>query len=242
MKYAVISDIHSNLTALEAALKEIEDHFKADEIWCLGDIVGYGPDPHECINLIRETCAVCVAGNHDWAAIKKIDTIHFNMAAAEAVVWTRTQLSPEDIKFLEHLPAVMTRGDLTLTHGSPRDPIWEYVLSELEAEENLRYFDTRNCLIGHSHLPMLFECENRCTLIEPVDGMRVKLTGKRFIINPGAIGQPRNHDPRACYAIYDSEDSTINYHRVKYDVPAAQQRMKEAGLPQRLINRLALGQ
>jgi predicted phosphodiesterase len=242
LKYAVISDVHSNLTALEAVFKDIEDHHKADEIWCLGDIVGYGPDPHECITLIRATCASCVAGNHDWAAVRKIDTIHFNIAAAEAVVWTRKQLSPEDIKFLENLPAVRIKGDLTLTHGSPRDPIWEYILSEGEAEENLPYFDTRICLIGHSHLPMLYECENRCTLIEPVDGMRVKLTGKRFIINPGAVGQPRNHDPRASYAIYDSGDSTIIYHRVKYDVSVEQQRMKEAGLPERLINRLAFGQ
>jgi diadenosine tetraphosphatase ApaH/serine/threonine PP2A family protein phosphatase len=222
-------------------LKDIENRGKTDEIWCLGDIVGYGPDPHDCIETVRQYCSCCVAGNHDWAAVRKIGTVQFNIAAGDAIVWTRTQLKPEDIGFLESLPLIMEKDDFTLTHGSPRDPIWEYILSEEDAGRNLQHFKTRYCFIGHSHLPLIFECEDICNLFEPEAGEEIKLGEKRLIINPGAVGQPRDNDPRASYAIYNSQSKTVTFHRVTYDIPSVQQRMREAGLPDKLINRLAFG-
>jgi diadenosine tetraphosphatase ApaH/serine/threonine PP2A family protein phosphatase len=265
MNFAILADIHANLTALEAVLKDIEDHGGADEIWCLGDIVGYGPDPHECIELLKNRCSVCVAGNHDWAAIGKMDTSYFNPEAAEANFWTSQHLHLEDIHFLESLPLTLVKGDFTLVHGSPRDPIWEYVLSVAEAEENLKHFQTRYCLIGHSHLPLLFECGKYCTLTEltpPPDSSsragrkkvglspdenqtfetRIQLGEKRLIINPGGVGQPRDNDPRAGYAIYDNEAGVVIIRRVGYDISTTQQKMVEARLPEWLIQRLANGQ
>jgi diadenosine tetraphosphatase ApaH/serine/threonine PP2A family protein phosphatase len=242
MKYAVLADVHANLTALEAVLKDTQDRGGVDEMWCLGDIVGYGPDPQQCIDLVRQRCSACVAGNHDLATIRKIGTVQFNIAAGEAIEWTRKQVKPEDVEYLESLPLTIEIGDFTLTHGSPHDPIWEYILSEAEADENLKSFKTRYCFIGHSHLPLLFECEKSCTLSEPADGMVIKPGEKRLIINPGSVGQPRDNDPRASYAVYDEELGTITLHRVRYDIAAVQLRMKTAGLPEKLINRLVMGQ
>ncbi len=242
MKYAVLADVHANLTALEMILKDIDNRGSVDGIWCLGDIVGYGPDPHQRIELVRQRCSVCVAGNHDWATIRKIGTNHFNVAAGDAIVWTRKRLKPEDVKYAESLPLTIEMGDFTLTHGSPRDPIWEYILSEAEAQESLKYFKTHYCLIGNSHLPLLFQCEKSCALSELSDGSVIKLGEKRLIINPGSVGQPRDNDPRASYAIYDGEAGTVTLHRVEYDIPAVQLRMKESGLPEKLIKRLASGQ
>jgi predicted phosphodiesterase len=242
MKYAILADIHANLTALEAVLRDIEDTGGVNAVWCLGDIVGYGPDPYQCVDLVRQHCSVCVAGNHDWATIRKIGAIHFNTAAGEAVVWTRKQLNSEHVKYLESLPLTIETGDFTLTHGSPHDPIWEYILTEAEAQESLKYFKTCYSLIGHSHLPLFFECEKSCTLSKPGAGSVIKLREKRSIINPGSVGQPRDNDPRASYMVYDNELGEITLHRVKYDIPAVQLRMKAAGLPEKLINRLAWGQ
>jgi diadenosine tetraphosphatase ApaH/serine/threonine PP2A family protein phosphatase len=241
MKTAILADIHSNLTALEAVLADVEKKSGIDQIWCLGDIVGYGPDPHACIELIQKYASDCTAGNHDWAAIGKIDAAHFNYAAAEAARWTSRQLSAGDIDFLQSLPLSLKKGDFTLVHGSPRDPIWEYILSSTEAEENLEYFETPYCLVGHSHLPLLFVCNQQCSTTHPEDGLKIKLGKKRLIINPGGTGQPRDSDPRASYAIYHQEVGTITFHRVKYDITGVQRRMEKAGLPAWLISRLSSG-
>jgi predicted phosphodiesterase len=204
MKVAILADIHANLTALETVLADVGLKGGADDFWCLGDIVGYGPDPHECIELIQRRCSICVAGNHDWAAIGKMDTSCFNPVAAEAAQWTRRQLKAEDIHYLENLPLTIQEGDFTLVHGSPRDPIWEYVMAVEEAEKNLEYFKTRYCLVGHSHFPVVFECAESCSARALADGDEIQLGEKRLIINPGGVGQPRDNDPRAAYAIYDS--------------------------------------
>jgi diadenosine tetraphosphatase ApaH/serine/threonine PP2A family protein phosphatase len=241
MRAAVLADIHGNLAALETVLADIGLKGGADEIWCLGDIVGYGPDPHECIETVQKRCTVCVAGNHDWAAIGKIDTSDFNPEAAEAAQWTARHLKPEDVLYLRSLPLTAEKGDFTLAHGSPRDPIWEYILSVYEAEESLKYFQTPYCLVGHSHLPLVFQCEKRCRLSEPEDGTRINLGEKRLIINPGGVGQPRDNDPRAAYAIYDREAAVVTLHRVKYDFTVTQGKMEAAGLPFWLISRLAYG-
>jgi len=241
MKYAVLADIHSNLTALEAVLIEIEKKAGIDQIWCLGDIVGYGPDPHRCIEIIQNRCSACVAGNHDWAAIGKMDTAAFNPDAAAAVEWTSRHLNLEDVRFLESLPLTLEKGDFTLAHGSPRDPIWEYILSVAEAEDNLKYFKTPYCFIGHSHSPIWFECSLSCSGHELLPEVVIKLGKKRLIVNPGSVGQPRDGNPRASYAIYDSDAGTVVLHRVPYDISDTQQRMRESGLPEQLISRLTYG-
>ena len=241
MRYAILGDIHSNLTALEAVLADIEKQGGLDEIWCLGDTVGYGPDPHECLEIVRTRCSLCIAGNHDMAAIGKLDTTIFNQDAAKAARWTSLQLNEQETRFLASLPQSIEKDDFTLAHGSPRSPIWEYVISAQEAEENLKHFKTRFCLIGHSHMAMFFECLELCSLQIAEPGTSLKMVDKRYIINPGGVGQPRDGDPRAAYAIYDSHKASLVFQRVSYDIAAVQTRMQKAELPLWLIERLAYG-
>lgn len=244
MRYAIISDIHGNLAAFQAVLQDIGERGGVERIWCLGDIVGYGPDPKECIALLRKYDHVCVAGNHDWGAIAKISTEDFNPEAAAACQWTGQQLNDDEIEYLASLPLIVTEGDFTLAHGSPREPIWEYLVSTYAAKVSFDYFQTKFCLVGHSHVPVVFEyLDDRgdCQLKEfPLD-IPLKLGNSRLIINPGGVGQPRDGDPRASYAICDTENSVIWHYRVPYDVSITQQRMKEVGLPRRLAARLSYG-
>lgn len=243
MRYAIIADIHANLAAFRAVLDDIERRGGLEEVWCLGDVVGYGPDPHQCIELLRQYNHLCVAGNHDWAAINKIDTSDFNPAAAAASHWTTQQLTPEDIQYLESLPLVTERGDFTLVHGSPRDPIWEYLLSTTDARESFAYFQSQFCLVGHSHVPLVFEYAETgaCFLSEFQADTVLTLAKSRLIINPGGVGQPRDGDPRASYAIYDSEAKSVSHYRVPYDIGATQTKMMECRLPVRLVMRLSYG-
>jgi predicted phosphodiesterase len=243
MRIAILADIHANLTAFHAVLDDIERRGKVDEVWCLGDVVGYGPDPRECIALTQKVCKVCIAGNHDRAAIGKIDTSDFNPQAAEANRWTAQQLKPQDIRYLSSLPLTIEKGEFTLAHGSPRDPIWEYLFSVTEAAENLEAFNTPYCLVGHTHQPVVFTFgrfgENKLTKLEHES--EVILAEKRLILNPGGVGQPRDSDPRASYGIYDSTIRTFTLYRVAYDIKAVQARMREHGLPAMLIARLEVG-
>jgi predicted phosphodiesterase len=244
MRYAIISDIHSNLTALQAVLDDIEARGEFERIWCLGDIVGYGPDPKECIALLRQYDHICVAGNHDWGAIGKIDIDDFNPEAAAACRWTGQQLDQQDVDYLANLPLVISEGDFTLAHGSPREPIWEYLVSIHVARVSFNYFKTKFCLVGHSHVPVVFESlapDGECLLHEFNSDMPLNLGENRLVINPGGLGQPRDGDPRASYAIYDSDHNVIWHYRVPYDVASTQQRMKEYGLPYRLAARLSHG-
>ncbi len=237
---AILADIHGNLAAFEAVLDDIERVGGCDELWCLGDIVGYGPEPSDCIALLRRHSHLCVAGNHDWGAIGRIDISDFNPHAAAACRWTGEQLSDGDIAYLDNLPLTLVRGDFTIVHASPRDPIWEYVLSAHTAGENFAHFDTGYCLIGHSHAPAVFHlCEGNCRQLELHPTL--ELGGERLLINPGSVGQPRDGDPRAAYAVYDTNESRISHYRVTYDVERTQRRMMEAGLPQFLIQRLSDG-
>jgi predicted phosphodiesterase len=244
MRYAIISDIHSNLAAFQAVLQDIGERGGVERIWCLGDIVGYGPDPKECIALLRQYDHICVAGNHDWGAIAKIDIEDFNPEAAAACRWTGQQLNEEEIDYLAHMPLMVTEGDFTLVHGSPREPIWEYLVSTSIAKVSFDYFRTKFCLVGHSHVPAVFEYHadgGDCLLQELPLEVPLKLGGNRLIINPGGVGQPRDGDPRASYAIYDSDSNVIWHYRIPYDVTITQQRMKELGLPRRLAARLSYG-
>jgi len=242
MLYAILADIHANLEAFEAVLADIEQRGGVAEVWCLGDVVGYGPDPGRCLELLRSRKHVCVAGNHDWASTGKVPTTAFNPDAAAACQWTAKQLSPEETAYLSGLPLTMEKGDFTLVHGSPREPIWEYAVSPGTASDSFNHFRTRFCLVGHSHLALVFKDEEgNCSFSPFSPDIRLALGKNRLIINPGGVGQPRDGDPRASYAIYDSEASTIRLYRITYDIGATQDKIMRAGLPVRLATRLAQG-
>jgi diadenosine tetraphosphatase ApaH/serine/threonine PP2A family protein phosphatase len=241
MRFAILADIHSNLEAFEAVLGDADSRGGFDKIWCLGDVVGYGPDPNECIRRLRQFENVCIAGNHDWAAIGKMDTSEFNPVAATAANWTAEQLTAEYRDYLLSLPLTLREDGFTLAHGSPREPIWEYLLSTEAAQDNFAYFETVYCLVGHSHIPLIFELVSEKAVFSEFRETNLKLEEKRMIINPGGVGQPRDGDPRASYAIYDSEAQTVSHYRVEYDIPATQKKMAEQGLPTTLILRLSVG-
>lgn len=241
MRILVLSDIHANLTALLAVLKEAGP---VDGVWCLGDLVGYGPDPNECIDLIHSLPNhVCVLGNHDAAALGQIDLDSFNLDARRSIRWLRDNLAPESVKFLEGLPERAIVDDVTLVHGSPRNPVWEYILDTYSAIENLEYFDTRLCFVGHTHIPIAYkysEETDKFTWHNPSPNERLDIQS-RAIFNPGSVGQPRDHDPKASYAIYYPETRLWEIRRTQYDVSSVQERIRAAGLPTRHALRIAEG-
>ncbi len=243
MRCAVISDIHANLAALDAVLADLGE--QAEAIWCLGDVVGYGPDPNECVARLVERGVVSIAGNHDWACLGKLDLDDFNPDARQACLWTAEHLSDESRAFLEGLPVSRVLADITLVHGSPRAPIWEYLMSAETALENLAFFETRICLVGHTHVPLAFHIPDEeariCRRRWLQDGDTFSLRSGRWIVNPGGIGQPRDGDPRAAYLLLDTETLEAQIRRVPYAVETTQRRMLEAGLPGNLIQRLAFG-
>jgi predicted phosphodiesterase len=241
MRYLILSDIHGNLAAFEAVLADAGDF---DMVWCLGDVIGYGPQPDQCIERLKALPYVCVAGNHDLAAINKLDISAFNPDALRACLWTREQLTPDSWEFVEHLPEKLLRHDFTLVHGSPRHPVWEYVSHEAVAAANVPHFDTTHCLVGHTHVPVIYRATGSpatCDACASPLNEAMALTGERLLINPGAVGQPRDGDPRASYIILDNEKNVIEYRRVAYEVEETQHLMFSLGLPQRLAARLSVG-
>ena len=246
MRYLIISDIHANLTAFQAVLEDSgtlgEDY---DFVWCLGDVVGYGPDPNECVDMLRKMPHLCLAGNHDWAALGRLDVRTFNADARKAVTWTRQTLTPDNLAFLEALPTTFVLGDFTLAHGSPREPVWEYILDPLIAALNFSYYQTPYCLVGHTHVPIKFILEDNdqqlCVMERlPEEGKRPLGQG-RLIINPGSVGQPRDGDARASYAILDTDALTLEHRRVRYDIKKTQHLMQKARLSSRNITRRSYG-
>ena len=241
MRILIISDVHANLTALEAVLA---DAGLFDAVWCLGDLVGYGPDPNECVETISNLPKLtCLVGNHDAAALGQIDLGAFNKDASISARWMQTTLTDACLRFLRNLPEQMEMNGTTLVHGSPRNPVWEYLLDPRTAAHNFEYFDTQVCLVGHTHLPVTFLLqEDGTTLDWRILGMgeEITITG-RAILNPGSVGQPRDHDPRAAYAIYDPDQLSWELHRVQYDVLSVQKRIYDAGLPRRHALRLEEG-
>ncbi len=241
MRVLVISDIHSNITALETVLQSAGE---VDATWCLGDLVGYGPDPNECVDRIRALPHLtCILGNHDAAVTSNKNIEKFNDEAEKSIHFTVERLSADNLKFLKRLREKYVNQAVTLTHGSPRNPIWEYLVEPFVAMMNFSYFNTPLAFIGHSHLPISFTMDASGekiirTIHEGND--TITLEG-RAILNPGSVGQPRDRDPRASYGIYDPDQSTWQIFRVEYDIPAVQKRMLEAGLPERQAQRLADG-
>lgn len=244
MKTAVISDIHANLQALEAVISDIRET-GVDEVWCLGDAVGYGANPNEVLELLADTCSVCLIGNHDLAALGEIDISIFSTSASEAALWTRQTLTEGSTSFLRGLGgAAGEREGIGLFHGSPRDPVWEYVLDTELAEECLSVQPTRIGLIGHSHLALYFTRADELSRItaEPApEGTVLNLARGQWLLNPGSVGQPRDGDPRAAWLELDTENLEVRYRRSQYPVDLAATAIREAGLPPNLADRLTTG-
>jgi diadenosine tetraphosphatase ApaH/serine/threonine PP2A family protein phosphatase len=240
MQALIISDVHANLTALKAVL---ETAGRYDELWCLGDLVGYGPDPNECVDLLRtQTNLRCLLGNHDQAVLGWIPLARFNREAAQVISWTRETLSEENLGFLEDHDSKMVLGDFTLAHASPREPIWEYIMDARTATANFDHFETDFCLVGHSHIPLIFQKQHRdrrASLITNPEGDLA--LSPRMILNPGSVGQPRDMDPRAAFALLDTDSLTWAPQRVRYDIAQVQSKIQAAGLPDRQGRRLAVG-
>jgi predicted phosphodiesterase len=244
MPTVIVSDLHSNIEALQAVLRDAEARGAVDAVWCAGDIVGYGPDPGAVIETLRAANAIVVAGNHDLAATGAMGIEEFNPVAAEAVVWTQKRLLPNDTVFLEALPLIVEPEErFVMVHGSLRQPQWEYLLSAEQGRAQFELQTTPYSIVGHSHLQ--FWMEERPNGIPASrmasDGAMLALGATRLIINPGSVGQPRDGDPRAGYVLYDAAASTVTWHRVEYDVTATQRKIADAGLPPYLGARLVTG-
>lgn len=251
MRVAVISDIHANLPAFEAVLAEI-GQTEVDEIWCLGDVVGYGAQPNECIDLAREHCAVCLVGNHDLAVLGRIDSFSFTPSAAEAVHWTRERLTIANAGYMRDLSPEGQREHIGLFHASPRDPTWEYVLSADQAAECMDVQSQRVSLIGHSHIALYFResdpipgkpsFRREAEGAKAADFERLDLDDDaRWLLNPGSVGQPRDGDARASWLELDTVRELARFHRVAYDIDQAAQAIIAAALPFHLANRLYVG-
>ena len=239
MRILVLSDVHGNLTALEAVISKAGN---VDATFCLGDIVGYGPDPNDCIELIRSLPnSTCILGNHDAALIGRIQTDSFNLEARESINGVKNTLSEANFNFLFALPELSINHEVTLVHGSPRDPIWEYILDTFTAKANLEYFDTQFCFIGHSHLPVIYEQKMNSMKWRLLQSNDIVKLNSRAILNPGSVGQPRDHDPRAAFAVFYPEEKIWESHRVDYDITSVQQRIIDSGLPARNALRLSDG-
>lgn len=242
MRIAVTSDVHANLAALEAVLAHAGT---IDGVWNMGDCVGYGPQPSECIARLRDSGGLWVAGNHERAATGAIDTDDFNPQAAMAAEWTKDRLSDEEKAFLDALPEVTRELDFTLVHGTLRWPIWEYLVDYETARAHLSLQQTAFGFVGHTHVPMqvteLPDDRQGCELFRLSDGDVVELGDTRLVLNPGSVGQPRDGDKRASYGLLDTDARKFTLHRVEYNIEATQKLMEEADLPNWLIERLAIG-
>lgn len=241
MRALIISDIHANLVALEAVLAQAGS---VDAVWCLGDVIGYGPKPNECVEIVRELPnLICLQGNHDAAATGDLSLDSFNPEARKSLEWQGQALTEEARDFLMDRPRNEELGGFTLVHASPRQPILEYLLDSYSAFENFDFFESDYCLVGHTHIPVLFSMANGTNTVSqfiPKPGSTIQLQ-RRCIINPGSVGQPRDRDSRAAFAILDTEKAQWDYQRVEYDIASVQQQMRDAGLPARHIERLMLG-
>ncbi len=245
MRAAVLSDIHANRQALEAVLEAV-DEAGVDEVWCLGDMVGYGADPDACTALMRERAALCLVGNHDLALLGALDISTFSEAAAAAVEWTRENAAEETFEFLRSLEPAASRASVGLFHASPRDPIWEYVLSTDQAEAGLDAQEERVGLIGHSHISLFFvragdNGRAHAQGAQAGDGTEIEVGEGEWLLNPGSVGQPRDGDPRAAWLELDTESWQARYPRLPYDIEGAAAAIREAGLPEVLAERLELG-
>ncbi len=243
MRIALLSDVHGNLPAFEAVLADV-DAAGVDEIWCLGDLVGYGAQPDECVDLARRRCDLCLAGNHDMVVTGEIDIADFSSSAATAAQWTREHIGAEALEFLKELSPRNDGRVIGLYHASPRDPVWEYALSGWQAEECMDAMEPRVGAIGHSHVALWFQ-RNGPGEIDGATaeaGLERDLADGEWLINPGGVGQPRDGDPRAAWLLLDTEAWSAQWRRVEYPIERAASAIEKAGLPALLAQRLYLGQ
>jgi diadenosine tetraphosphatase ApaH/serine/threonine PP2A family protein phosphatase len=243
VRVAIVSDIHGNRQAFEAVLDDV-DASECQEMWCLGDLVGYGADPDACVELARETASLCLGGNHDLGVTGVLALEQFSRGAALAAQWTRETISDSTRRFLEDLEPQSPDREVGLFHASPRDPVWEYVLSPLQAELCLDAQERRVCLIGHSHVALSFSRHEGAAATGETrdDGAEVSIDSGEWLINPGSVGQPRDGDPRAAWLELDTAAWVAVYHRVDYDIAGAAAAIRAAHLPDSLADRLAYGQ
>ena len=241
MRVAVISDIHGNAHALDAVLADVANE-APDAIWCLGDLVGYGPKPNECGRAVREHAAVCLLGNHDLSVLGRLDLRDFTHDAAAAARWTQSMLGAEERAYLETLASQSAQEGAELFHASARDPVWEYVLGEETARASFAATSAPVVLVGHSHVALaLVESEGRLGGGLAPGGSDVDLTLGRWLLNPGSVGQPRDGDPRAAWLLLDREQGRARFRRCEYDIEATQAEIRAAGLPAQLAARLGSG-
>jgi predicted phosphodiesterase len=243
VRIAIISDIHGNWHALDAVLADIEKE-SPDEVWCLGDLVGYGPQPNRCTTETKAHVQLCLVGNHDLAALGRLDLADFSADAATVARWTAGELTDDARGYLEPLEPKGARNGIEVFHASPRDPVWEYILSEPAARAALDATHAAMILVGHSHIPIALLLSNGGTLAGGLakGGSDLELTEGRWLLNPGSVGQPRDGDPRAAYLLLDFERKHAHFRRVPYDIEATQAEIRELGLPESLATRLAAGE
>ena len=241
MRIAILSDIHANYHALQTVLATVE-HEQVDEVWCLGDTVGYGPRPNRCCAVVADRAGLCLAGNHDLAVAGALPIDDFNGDAAAAARWTQSVLEPDARAFLEQLEPTATRPGVELYHGSPVDPVWDYVLSEAAAFLSFRMTKAPLVLVGHSHVALALSWDGS-GLGGGVahEGAEVDLGATRWLLNPGSVGQPRGGDPRAAWLLIDDEARRATFRRTPYPIEQTQEEIRERGLPEALAERLAHG-
>jgi len=241
MRYGIISDIHANLPALEAVLEGLRE---VDRVVCLGDIVGYGADPNQCCDTVRDLGCPALKGNHDAGVTGELDFSWFNSIAAEALAWTRRALTARNLDFLERLPLQREQDGFLMVHGSPVDP-WEYIYDAWGAERAFSAMQQGLCFFGHTHLATAFVADQDGHPVEqvalPEGGCLELRPDRRYLINPGGVGQPRDGNPKASYLIYDSETRLVEWFRVDYPIAEEQRRMREAGIHECLVERLGVG-
>jgi predicted phosphodiesterase len=243
LRIAVISDIHGNWHAFEAVLADAENA-GVDEVWCLGDIVGYGPQPNRCVEETRGRASLSLIGNHDLAALGRVETTEFSPDAAVSAHWTADELTDDAREFLGTLEPKGERSGAELFHASPRDPVWEYILSEAAVRDALSLTSAELVLVGHSHIPIALKLSDGGVLAGGLakGGSELELTGGRWLLNPGSVGQPRDGDPRAAYLLLDLDPGHAHFRRIPYDVERTQAEIREQGLPEALAARLAEGE
>lgn len=243
MHILVISDIHANLVAFEAVLKDCQGEW--EQMWFLGDLVGYGPDPNGCSALLRQHEPLALTGNHDWAVLGKLELSSFNPQARQVIEWTQAALDSETRSYLLAHEPLQAEPPFLLAHASPRRPVWEYILDIATAATNFEKLGaaTPVCLVGHTHVPILFSASANGAVraSPPVYGKPITLDNGRYIVNPGSVGQPRDGDPRAAYALLEPETMIWEFRRVPYAVEETQRRMREQGFSERLVTRLEFG-
>jgi diadenosine tetraphosphatase ApaH/serine/threonine PP2A family protein phosphatase len=241
MKYGFFSDVHANLEALKACIIDFRSE-KLDKLFFLGDAVGYGPFPDECVKLINEVASVKLMGNHDYAALGLMETDYFNQYAAESMGWTKSSISRKTTEIMSDFDIQYNFDDILLVHSSPKEPeFWHYILDMDDARESFEFFSQRMCLVGHTHRPYIVFKESNDEVSLSKQAEEILAQDRRYLVNIGSVGQPRDGDPRSCYLIYDAEKSAIRHKRVAYNVKATQKDMAKIGMPDYLIERLAVG-